>query len=168
MAAPISPVVAPGLTARHAAHQGVIGDLEQALGGAGHFPHRIHAARIAVPAIDDERHVDIEDVAVFERAGARDAVTHHVIERGADRLGEAPIIERGGDGAMVHGERVHELVERLGGDAGLHFVDQEVEHFGHQPARLGHAGKGVGAMQLDLGVARLGAGKFEIGHGKRL
>ena len=152
----------------HAAHQRVIGDLEQALGGAGNLADRVHAARIAVPAIDDQRHVDIEDVAFFERAGARDAVTDHVIERGADRFGEAPIIERGGDGAMIHGELEHELVERLGGDAGLDLIDQEIEHLGHEPARLGHAGEGVGAVKLDLGVARLGAGKFEIGHGKRL
>ena len=166
MAAPISPVVAPGLTAATPRISALIGDLEQALGGAGDLAHRIHAARIAVPAIDDERHVDIEDVALLQRARARDAVADHVVERGADRFGEAAIIERGGDGAVVHGELEHEPVERLGGHAGPHLIDEEIEHLGHEPAGLRHAGEGVRSVELDLGVARLGAGKFEIGHGK--
>ena len=69
---------------------------------------------------------------------------------------------------MRHGEGVHELIERLGGGAGPYFIDQEVEDFGHEPTRLRHAGERVSPVELDLGVARLGAGKFEIGHGKRL
>ncbi len=69
---------------------------------------------------------------------------------------------------MVHGEFEHEPVERLGGHARLHFVDQEIEDLGHEPAGLRHAGEGVGSMELDLGVARLGAGEFEVGHGVRL
>ena len=69
---------------------------------------------------------------------------------------------------MRHGEVVDELVERIGGNSGLDLVDQEVEHLGHKPSRLGHAGESVSPVQLDLGVARLGAGKFEIGHGMRL
>ncbi len=97
----------------HAPHQRVIGDLEQPLGGAGDLADRIHAARIAMPAVDDQRHVDIEDVALFQRARTRDAVADHMVERGADRLGKAAIIERGGDGAMLHGEGVHELDRAL-------------------------------------------------------
>ena len=61
----------------------------------------------------------------------------------------------------------HELVECLGGHAGLDLVDQEIEHLGHQPPGLGHAGEGVSSVQLDLGVTRLGAGEFEIGHGSQ-
>ena len=69
---------------------------------------------------------------------------------------------------MVHGEFEHEPVERLGGHPRLHFVDQEIEDLGHEPAGLGHAGEIVGSMELDFGVARLGAGEFEVGHGVRL
>ena len=113
MAAPISPVVAPGLDGGDAAHQRVIGDLEQPLGGARDLADRIHAARIAMPAVDDQRHVDIEDIALFQRTRAGNAVADHVVERGADRLGKAAIIERGGDGAMLHGEVVHQLDRAL-------------------------------------------------------
>ena len=69
---------------------------------------------------------------------------------------------------MRHGEGVDELVERFGGNSGPHLIDQEVEHLGHEPSRLGHSGERVSPVQFDLGVARLGAGKFEIGHGMRL
>ena len=77
---------------------------------------------------------------------------------------EAAIIERRGGGAVRHGEIEHEGVERLGGHAGLHLIDEEIEDLGHEPARLRHAGESFGSVQLDLGVARLGAGEFEIGH----
>ena len=69
-----------GLDRGHAVHQRIIGDLEQTLGGAADLAHGVHAARIAVPAVDDQRHVDIEDVALFQRAGSRDAVADHVVQ----------------------------------------------------------------------------------------
>ncbi len=69
---------------------------------------------------------------------------------------------------MVHGEFEHETVERLGGHPGPHFADEEIESLGREMAGLGHAGEVVGAVQPDLGVVRLSAGKFEIGHGIRL
>jgi len=94
-------------------------------------------------------------------------VADHVIERGADRFRETAVIERGGNGAVRHGELEHELVECLGGHAGLHLLDQKIENLGHQRAGLGHSGEGLGSVQLDLGVTRLGVGKFEIGHWQR-
>ena len=69
---------------------------------------------------------------------------------------------------MRHGKVEHECVERLGGHAWLDLVDEQVEGLGHELAGLLHAGKGVGAMQLDLGVTRLGAGEFEVRHRARL
>ena len=131
-----------GLDRGHAAHQRIIGHLEQPLGGAADLAHAIHAARIAMPAVDDERHVDIEDVALFERARPRNAVADHVVQRGADRFREAAIIERRRDRAVRHGEIEHEGIERLGGHAGLHLIDEEIEDLGHEPAGLGHAGEG--------------------------
>src|SRR5680860_1355776 len=62
------------------AHQRVMGHLEQALRRTRDPAHRVHAARIAVPAVDDERDVDIEDVALSQRAGPGDAVAHHVVQ----------------------------------------------------------------------------------------
>ena len=51
---------------------------------------------------------------------------------------------------------------------GFTSLDEEIESLGREPAGLAHAGEVVGAVQPDLGVVRLGAGKFEIGHGIRL
>ena len=65
---------------------------------------------------------------------------------------------------MLHGKVEHEGIECLGGHARLHLIDEKIEDLGHEPAGLGHAGEGFRSVQLDLGVARLGAGKFEIGH----
>src|SRR5262249_6190268 len=116
-----------GLDGGDAPHERVVGDLEQSLRRARDLADAIHAARIAVPAVDDERHVDIENVALFQRTRARDAVADHVVERGADRFREATIVERSRDRAMVHGECKNEVVERLGGDSRLHLIDKEIE-----------------------------------------
>ena len=65
---------------------------------------------------------------------------------------------------MRHGEVEHEGVERLGGNAGLYPIGQKIERLGDEVAGLGHAGERLRPVELDLGVAPLGAGKFEIGH----
>src|SRR5690242_14031057 len=61
-----------GLDGGYAPHERVVGDLEQSLSCPGDLADAIHAARIAVPAVDDERHVDIENVALFQRTRAGD------------------------------------------------------------------------------------------------
>ena len=50
-----------------AAHHRLIGDLDQPLGAARNLADRIHAARIAVPAVEDQRHVDVDNVALAQR-----------------------------------------------------------------------------------------------------
>lgn len=46
----------------YAAHQTFMRNVQQALGGALYLTDRIHTAGIAVPAIDDIGHVDVDDV----------------------------------------------------------------------------------------------------------
>src|ERR1700688_1492347 len=50
-----------------AAHYGLVGHLDQPLGAARNLADREHAAGIAVPAIEDQRHIDIDNVAFLER-----------------------------------------------------------------------------------------------------
>ena len=76
----------------------------------------------AVPAIDDQRHVDIDDVASSRKPRAGDAMADDMVERGADGLGVAAIIQRARDGAVIEREAEHEFVEPVGGDAGLDVV----------------------------------------------
>src|SRR5207253_4542804 len=52
-----------GLHGSDAAHHGFIGHFDQPLGLARDRADHIHAAGIAVPAVDDEGDVDIDDVA---------------------------------------------------------------------------------------------------------
>ncbi len=51
-----------------------MGDLDQALGLAGQFARHEHARGITIPAIDDHRHVDVQDVTVLDLLVARNAV----------------------------------------------------------------------------------------------
>jgi len=58
----------------------------------------IHTARVAMPAVDDHRHIDVESVAFHQPSIAGNTVTDHMIDRGADRFRKAAIAEWGGDG----------------------------------------------------------------------
>src|ERR1700687_6135318 len=49
-----------------AAHHRLIGHFHQPFGFAGNRPHRVHPAGIAIPALDDEGHVDVDDVAFLQ------------------------------------------------------------------------------------------------------
>src|SRR5215469_6407263 len=53
-----------------------------------------HPAGVAVPAVDDWGHVDVEYVALDQPSVARNAVTDDMVDRGADRLRKAAIVQR--------------------------------------------------------------------------
>src|SRR5690606_36387507 len=57
----------PRFHRRDAQHEAFISHFEQAFGGALYLAHRIHAARIPVPAIKDVGDVDIDDLPFPER-----------------------------------------------------------------------------------------------------
>ena len=160
MAAPMSPVVLPGLAAAMPGGEALIGHFDQALGLAGDFADRIHAARVAVPAIDDQGDVDIDDVALAQRPLVGNAVADDVVDRGADRVPVALVEQRRRDGVVVARELVGQPVERRGGDAGLHCVDQQVERLGGQPSGLAHAGE---ARPRHAGGSPRRCGGFVVG-----
>ena len=67
---------------------------------------------------------------------------------------------------MAEGEVADEIVDPRGRHARLHDVGEFVEAFGHQRARLAHAGESGRPMQFDLpGLAQGGIGGFDIAHG---
>src|SRR5205814_4167562 len=70
-----------------------------------------HAAGVAVPAVEDRGDVDIDDVARLQALVGGNAVTDHVVDRGADRLRVTAIAERRGDRLVVEDVVVAELVE---------------------------------------------------------
>ena len=53
-------------------HEGLVGDIDQPFGLTRNRADRVHPAGIAMPAIDDDGNVDIDDVAVAQTAGGRE------------------------------------------------------------------------------------------------
>ncbi len=149
-----------------AAHHRLVRHLHEALGATRHLADEVHARRVPVPAVDDEGDVDVDDVAVLQRLAIGQAVADDVVEGGANRFAVAPVVERGGIGAVRHREVEHQPVEVVGQRAWMDVRGQHVEGGGGELAGAAHAGEGVGAVQLDL--ARLAARRFlrvDEGHG---
>src|SRR5439155_6984407 len=115
-----------------------------------------HAARIAVPAVEDHRYVDIEDVALHQPPLARDAVADDVVDRGTDRFREAAIVERRRDRIVTDDEAVAQGVEFVGGDPRTDMRGDEVERLGGEDAGLPHSLERLRSVDLDPAVARLG------------
>src|SRR5690606_36718836 len=67
-------------------------DVDQPLGRRGDLADREHTARVSVPAVLDDGHVDAHDVALFEPLlVARNAVADYRVHRRANRLRESAI-----------------------------------------------------------------------------
>ena len=118
-----------------------------------------HAAGIAMPAVEDHRHVDVEDVAVHQAPVAGDAVADDVVQRGADGAREAAVVERRRDCVVIDDEAVAEPVELVGGDARLDVRRDEVERGGGEGPGLAHAREILGAVDLDPPLVVLRAGR---------
>ena len=119
-----------------AAQQRLVGDLDQPL-RRGATARRRTYMRLESPCQPSRIRgdVDIEDVAVAQRLFVGNAVADDVIDRGADRLAVAAIMERGGIGVVVAAELEDELVERGGGDAGPHHRNEQIERLSRSARR---------------------------------
>src|SRR5690606_38594251 len=99
--------------------------LAQALGGDGAFANDEHAAVVAKPAvIGDDGDVHVDDVTLLQRFVIGDTVAHHMVDRGADiggvgRHAGRLIAQAGGLGALLSHALGAQIVDLLGGDAGL-------------------------------------------------
>ena len=83
-----------------AAPHGFPAGLGEPLRGQGGLSHVVHAAGVAVETVADHGDVDIDDVAGLQDLVIRDAVADHVVHRGADGLGETPIVHVRRDGLL--------------------------------------------------------------------
>ena len=72
---------------------------------------------VAVDAVEEDRDVEVADVAVDQRPVVGDAVADHLVHRGAERLREAVVVERARVAAAVDAGLVADGVELVGGDA---------------------------------------------------
>ena len=140
----MSPSRLPGFAWLDAEHQAFVGDLDELLRLDADVADQVHAAGVAVPAVEDRGHVDIDDVAVLQRPVAGNAVADDMVDRGAAALRIAAIAQGRGDArrASRHlGE--DDVVDLLGGDAGDDMGNERVEDLGGAAPGGAHAGKAL-------------------------
>ena len=147
-----------------AEHQAFIGDIDEFLRLQRHVADEEHAAGIAVPAIDNDRDIDVDDIAVLELAGRRNAVADDVIDADAQAVAEAAIE----DGRRIMAGSAHEFpshaIKIKRHHIGHDMRRQHVEHFGGEFAGLAHPGIARGIVQADRAFRRIGDG-FEAERG---
>ena len=126
---------------------------------------------VAVHAADERGDVDIDDVAVSDHRVVRDAVADDLVQRGAQRLGEAAVAEGAGVGAMVDQELMADPVQLVGGDAGRDVPPDLGQCLRGEPAGHPHPLDRLGVLDVALAEARgtpadvLGAGDAR-GHAR--
>ena len=128
-------------------------------------PDREHAARIAVPAVQDDADVNIEDVAVAQPARAGNAVADDMVDGCADRLREALVVERRRHRVVPDDEVVAKRVELLRRRARDDVRRHMVQHFGREAPGLAHARKVVLRMDNDLVFAAAGLLALQLHRG---
>ena len=79
---------------------------------------------VAVHAVEIDRDVAVDDVAVEQRAVVGDAVADHLVDRRAQRLREALVVQRARVAAARDARLVADAVELVGGHADLHRVGE--------------------------------------------
>ncbi len=107
-----------------------------------------------MPAVQDHGDVDVQDVAVLQLPLAGNAVADDVVDRGADRLRIAAIVQRRRHRAMRDDEVVAQLVQRAGRHARPHMRGDHVQRLGRQPAGGAHPGEVL--RRVDRDASRVG------------
>jgi len=87
-----------------------VADAGEPPGGNARLADEEHLAGVAVEAILDDRDVDIHGVAPLQHLVARDAVADDMIDRGADGLRKAPVVE-GCRNGLLHIDLLRPLEE---------------------------------------------------------
>src|SRR5690606_19212613 len=153
------------LCGRYARLETVICHLDQAFRLTRDFAHRIHAARVPVPAIHDQRQVDIDDVPLAQRPFVWNAVADHMIDRSAYRVAVALVEYGGRNCAMIAGEFIGHAVDCRGRYARLDKRGDLVKRPRGQRARTAHTFKAFLAMQRnDAGGAAGFGGSVDISN----
>ena len=94
MARPMSENGRPGAHRGDAELEALAGDLDEAAALLVDLADEERGVGVAVDAVEVDRDVEVDDVAVDERAVVGDPVADDLVDRGAQRLGEAVVVER--------------------------------------------------------------------------
>ena len=140
-----------------------VDDSAERLDGSDADPHRVEGGlhqvfrlrrdvpdekcfrRIAMPAGNDGREIEIDDVTVSQHIIAGDAVTDDFVDAGANRVGKAVVAQARGSVAVLNGVAVGQLVDLARGHAGSDMRSQEVHDFGVETAG--------GSQSIAIGVS---------------
>lgn len=123
----------------HAQFHAFVADTAQAFGEYGGFADDEHFAGVAMVTVFDNGDVDVDNVTILELFGAGDAVADLVVYRGTDGFGETVVVERGRDGLLlIDGVVVADLVQLIGGDAGLNVRGNHAQLFRSQSTGYAH------------------------------
>ena len=133
--------------------EALLGHADQLLGPGIDLAHAEGGVGVAVHAAQEDRDVDVDDVTVAQRAVVGDAVTDHLVHRGAHTLREALVPERAGVAAVRDVGLVRDLVEEVGGDAGCHCRTDGIEHLTGRDPRGAHGRDHLGRLHQRLVAA---------------
>jgi len=86
----------------------------------------IHARRVAMPSIDNNGDVNIDNIARLKRFLIWDAVADDFIDRGANGMLITPITKAGGNRAVVEHKFKGGFVKRRCGYASLYHWDKHI------------------------------------------
>jgi hypothetical protein len=137
-----------------APHHGLVGALDQQPGLLVHVPAEVRRVGVSVDATDERGDVDVDDVAILERAVVGDAVTDDFVDAGAYRLREVAITQRRGIGAVVKHELVGDPIELIGGDAGCDRLGGALHRLRRDASGDPHLLDGLSVLDLRTGVPR--------------
>lgn len=112
-----------------------------------------HARAVAVVAIDVNRHINVNDVALLQHAHVGDAVADDVVHGCADGLGEAVVAQGGGINAETDDFGVDALVDLISSDTGRNLLSGEFSDVGRDLAGLAHRCDLLGSLDFDVVVA---------------
>ena len=88
----------------------------------------IHARRISIVAVEDRRDVDVHDIAFLQdRLLRRYAMADDIVDRNADTLGKAFVVQARRNSPVTGDIVVRRLVKRRRVNARLHHLSHEVE-----------------------------------------
>ena len=108
-----------------------------------------------MPAIDNQRHINIDDVAFAQWFIIGDAMADHMVDRGADGAAIATIHQWSGIGTMIHRELEAQTVEIVCRHTRAHGIIDQIKCLRSQATGLTHTLEGLRAVNLDF--ARLSA-----------
>lgn len=104
----------------------------------GHFTDQEGFALVPVPAIDDGRDVDVDDIAVFQDRGIGDPVADDFVDANAATFGVLLVPQGGRLVAMIVGPLMDHFVDFEGRDSGLNVGPKEIHQFGVHAAGTPH------------------------------